>query len=136
WGEAELSLPLAGRHHVTNALFALAVAGHLGVDVAAAAAALQHAPVSPWRGEVVDADGVCVLNDAYNANPTATRAALETLAAIEGDGNRIAVLGVMAEIGDTAAAEHEHVGAEAAKLGIDRLVVVGDDAAPTAAGAR
>lgn len=136
WGEVTLRLPVAGRHHVTNALFALAVAGHLGVDLTAAAEALAEASVSPWRGEVLDLAGVCVVNDAYNANPMAMRAALDTLVAVEGSGRRWAVLGVMAEIGATAADEHRAVGMTAAQLGVDRLVVVGTDAAAIADGAR
>jgi UDP-N-acetylmuramoyl-tripeptide--D-alanyl-D-alanine ligase len=135
WGRARVRLPLAGRHHVGNALAALAVAGHLGVDLADAAAALEHATVSPWRGEVLDAGGVRVLNDAYNANPTATIAALETLTAIQRNGRSWAVLGTMAEIGDEASGEHERVGERCAALGVDRLVAVGEHAHDYAAGA-
>ena len=135
WGRARVRLPLAGRHHVGNALAALAVAGHLGVDLADAAAALERAPVSPWRGEVLDAGGVRVLNDAYNANPTATIAALETLAAIRRTGRAWAVLGTMAEIGDEADAEHYRVATRCAPLGVERLVAVGEHAGAYAAGA-
>jgi UDP-N-acetylmuramoyl-tripeptide--D-alanyl-D-alanine ligase len=137
WGRAEVTLPIAGRHHVGNALFALAVAGHLGLDLDAAAAAMADAPVSRWRGEVVDAGGVVVVNDAYNANPTAVAAALETLVAVERDGGRtVAVLGVMAEIGPTHDEEHRRVGRLAVEAGVDELVVVGADAAAMAEGAR
>jgi UDP-N-acetylmuramoyl-tripeptide--D-alanyl-D-alanine ligase len=136
WGRVRIRLPIAGRHHVHNALFALAVAGHLGVDLPAAAAAIADAPVSPWRGEVTEAGGVVVLNDAYNANPTSVGAALETLVAVERTGRTWAVLGVMAEIGDTHDAEHEAVGVRVRDLGVDELVVVGDEAAGIAAGAR
>jgi UDP-N-acetylmuramoyl-tripeptide--D-alanyl-D-alanine ligase len=136
WGSAELSLPIAGRHHVGNALFAIAAAGALGVDVPAAAGALAAAPVSPWRGEVVEADGVVVVNDAYNASPTAVVAALETLVAVERTGRTLAVLGLMAEIGPTSEAAHEQVGRRVAEIGVDALVVVGADAAGYARGAR
>lgn len=136
WGDAPLHVPVAGRHHVTNALLALAVAGHLGVDVAAAADALAEARVSPWRGEVFVHAGITVLNDAYNANPTAVRAALETLDAIERTGRTVAVLGVMAEIGATAVEEHLRVGQACAELGVDQVIAVGPDAAGIAEGAR
>ena len=136
WGTAELTLPIAGRHHVGNALFALAAAGALGVDVAAAAGALAAAPVSPWRGEVTEVDGVVVVNDAYNASPTAVVAALETLVAVERTGRTVAVLGLMAEIGPTTEAEHERVGRHVAEVGVDELVVVGAAAAGYARGAR
>ncbi|MFA9428940.1 UDP-N-acetylmuramoyl-tripeptide--D-alanyl-D-alanine ligase [Egicoccus sp. AB-alg2] len=136
WGRTQITLPIAGRHHIGNALLALAVAGHLGVDLDAAAAALAAAPVSRWRGEVVDAGGVVVVNDAYNANPTSVAAALDTLVAVERTGRTHAVLGVMAEIGDDHHAEHVVVGRRCAELGLDDLVVVGEDAAGIAEGAR
>ncbi len=135
WGEVELSLPIAGRHQIANALFALAVAGHLGVGLTAAAAALASTAVSPWRGAVEAIDGVTVLNDAYNANPTSVVAALQTLVAIERTGRTIAVLGEMAEIGPDAAYEHERIGRVCVDLGVDVLVGVGEAAADTIAGA-
>jgi UDP-N-acetylmuramoyl-tripeptide--D-alanyl-D-alanine ligase len=136
WGRVALRLPISGRHHVGNALFALAVAGHLGVDLRAAADAIAEAPVSPWRGEVTESGGVVVLNDAYNANPTSVSAALETLVAVERTGRTWAVLGVMAEIGLDHDAEHHAVGVRVRDLEVDELVVVGDEAAAIADGAR
>ncbi len=136
WGEVDLEVPVSGRHQMSNALLALAVAGHLGVDLQDAADGLAGAQVSPWRGEVFVHDEVTVLNDAYNANPTSVGAALETLTAIEGHGRRIAVLGVMAEIGDTAATEHVRIGTRCAELGVDRVIVVGEAAAGIGEGVR
>ena len=135
WGRHDVTLPVAGRHHVANALYALAVAGTVGADLAAAADALASARVSRWRGHVVDLGGIIVLDDAYNANPTSTLAALDTLAAMQVAGRRVAVLGVMAEIGDDHETEHWRVGSRAAGI-VDHLVVVGDEATPIAAGAR
>ena len=62
------------------------------------------------------ADGVTVVNDAYNANPESMRAALAALAGLPGE-RRIAVLGAMAELGPGAAAEHERLGRDAAAAG-------------------
>jgi UDP-N-acetylmuramoyl-tripeptide--D-alanyl-D-alanine ligase len=134
WGETELRLPVAGRHHVTNALMALAVAGHLGVDLDAAAAGIAEARVAPGRGEVFVQDGVTYINDAYNANPTSVAAALETLVAIERTGRTVAALGVMAEIGPTAEEEHAAIGRRCVELGVDEVVVVGPDAVGIAEG--
>jgi len=136
WGTTTFTLPVAGRHHVLNALLALAAAGHLGIDLDAAAAAIVDAPMSPWRGEVSVANDVTVLNDAYNANPTSVVAALETLVAIERTGRTMAILGVMAEIGDTAEDEHQAIGRTCAARGVDHVVVVGDGAGGIATGAR
>ena len=142
WGEVELSVPVSGRHQLLNGLFALAVAGELGIDLTAAAAGIAGARVSASRGAVVDRGGITVLDDSYNANPTAVRAALDTLVAIAGDGKRVAVLGRMAELGASAAEAHRAVGARCAELFLDHLVVVGDladvegEAAHLARGAR
>jgi UDP-N-acetylmuramoyl-tripeptide--D-alanyl-D-alanine ligase len=136
WGDVEVSLRVAGAHNLANAAAALAVAGACGVDIAAAADVLGDAGVSRWRGEVEEVGGVVVLNDAYNANPTAVAAALDTLVAIERDGRAVAVLGVMAEIGADHDAEHARTGRRALAAGVDLLVVVGDGARAMAAGAR
>jgi UDP-N-acetylmuramoyl-tripeptide--D-alanyl-D-alanine ligase len=126
---AHVTLSVPGEHMVSNALAALAVGREIGVPLADGAAALRGAPLSRWRMETfVGAGGVRVVNDAYNANPESTAAALRTARWMAGDGRLIAVLGQMAELGPIAAEEHERIGDLAARLGIDRLVVVGDEA--------
>jgi UDP-N-acetylmuramoyl-tripeptide--D-alanyl-D-alanine ligase len=124
-GEAPVTLGLHGAHHVENALAAAAVALEAGLDVASVAARLgSAAPRSRWRMELTErADGVRVLNDAYNANPESMRAALATLGAM--GGRHTAVLGVMAELGDDTARAHTEIGREVARTGVERLVVVG-----------
>ncbi len=126
-GRAEVRLDLAGRHHVGNALAVVAVALECGMDLTEVTAALGRARVvSRWRMEVTDrADGVRVVNDAYNANPDSMAAALRALRAMGGYRRTIAVLGTMLELGADSDAEHRAVGALAADLGIDRLLVVG-----------
>lgn len=135
WGDTEVHVGVAGRHQVGNALIALAVAGHLGVDLSAAADGLAAASVSRWRGEVTRRGGLTVINDAYNANPTAVLGAIDTLTTLTEAGRSIAVLGEMAEIGPTSADEHRRVGGELVRRGVDQLVVVGDAASPLADGA-
>lgn len=143
-GEAEVALALHGEHHVSNALAAAAVALELGLDVATTAAALSGAgTASRWRMEVTERpDGVTVVNDAYNANPDSVRAALEALAAMgRGPGpdglprRTWAVLGEMLELGDGAAREHDDLGRLAVRLGVSRLVAVGEGARPYRDGA-
>jgi len=127
----EVTVPLPGEHNVGNALAALAVADAVGVPLPAAAAGLAGARVSRWRMEVVRTPGgVTVLNDAYNANPASMTAALKTLAQLRTEGRRWAVLGTMAELGPTSAAEHDRIGRQVIRLGIDGLVVVGAAARP------
>jgi UDP-N-acetylmuramoyl-tripeptide--D-alanyl-D-alanine ligase len=132
-GEADVALRLRGAHQVDNALVAAAIALETtGLSVAEVAGALGEAePRSRWRMEVGErADGLTVLNDAYNANPESMRAALTTLAAMApgAGGHRTAVLGVMAELGPDAEAAHAELGRLAARTGLHRLVVVGEAA--------
>jgi UDP-N-acetylmuramoyl-tripeptide--D-alanyl-D-alanine ligase len=134
---AAVRLGLYGEHHVSNSLAAAAVAVELGMPVPDVAAALSEArPVSRWRMEVTDrADGVTVVNDAYNANPESMRAALRALVGMAGGRRSWAVLGQMAELGADGSAQHDALGRLAARFGVSRLVVVGDEAEPIHAGA-
>ena len=126
WGRAPVRLAAAGLHTAHNALAASAAALILGVDLAAVADGLRRAELSPWRMAVHTApSGALVINDAYNANPASAAAALRALAAAPVQ-RRIAVLGVMAELGDRHAAEHAAVAALAADLGIEVLAVAED----------
>jgi UDP-N-acetylmuramoyl-tripeptide--D-alanyl-D-alanine ligase len=136
-GSASVGLPLHGAHHVGNALAAAAVGHELGISPTQIAAALAAAaPRSRWRMEVTTrADGVTVVNDAYNANPDSMRAALAATVAIAGQRRRWAVLGEMRELGESSQAEHEALGRLVADMDISRLVVVGEGARPTLAGA-
>ncbi|MGY1725908.1 UDP-N-acetylmuramoyl-tripeptide--D-alanyl-D-alanine ligase [Geodermatophilus sp. SYSU D01062] len=140
--EHPVALRVVGEHQVANALSAAAAALAAGMTPAAVARALSAAePRSRWRMEVTRrADGVTVVNDAYNANPESMRAALAALAGLPAT-RRVAVLGGMAELGPDADAEHERLGRDAVAAGVDLLVAVGPDAVgmvsgATAAGAR
>jgi UDP-N-acetylmuramoyl-tripeptide--D-alanyl-D-alanine ligase len=134
---APVHMRLYGEHHIPNSLAVAAVALELGMPLDEVAQALSTArAASRWRMEVTDrADGVTVINDAYNANPESMRAALHALTRIAAGRRAWAVLGQMAELGEAADAEHAELGREVAKLGIARLVVVGEQAAPIHAAA-
>jgi UDP-N-acetylmuramoyl-tripeptide--D-alanyl-D-alanine ligase len=137
WGPAQVrGLPLRGAHQATNAAFAVAVAGLLGVPPEEAAGGLSKAVGSRWRMELSrTAGGLEVLNDAYNANPASMAAALEALRSLNGT-RRFAVLGHMAELGPDAVEEHRRVGRLAAACGLAALVVVGHGAAALVEAAR
>ncbi|MDT5042952.1 MAG: UDP-N-acetylmuramoyl-tripeptide--D-alanyl-D-alanine ligase [Actinoplanes sp.] len=129
-------LAVAGRHQVSNTLAAAAVALQLGMPAAEVAAALGEVGIaSARRMDVFERpDGITVIDDSYNANPSSTAAALHALAAM-GQGRRtVAVLGYMAELGDFERSGHVEVGRLAAELGVDRLIAVAQ-AAPILDGA-
>ncbi|MET4780700.1 UDP-N-acetylmuramoyl-tripeptide--D-alanyl-D-alanine ligase [Glaciihabitans sp. UYNi722] len=124
-------LRILGEHHVMNALATLAVAYELGLDLDAAIAALESVPrAERWRMEVLRrADGIVVINDAYNASPDSMAAALKTLAQIVEPGQRsVAVLGEMTALGEYADEEHDRIGRLIVRLNIQKLVVIGHGA--------
>jgi UDP-N-acetylmuramoyl-tripeptide--D-alanyl-D-alanine ligase len=123
----ELAVP--GEHMISNALAAAACGLALGLSVAECATGLKDAGVSRWRMEPsTTASGVRVLNDAYNANPDSMAAGLKTARWIARDARLLAVLGHMAELGPISVEEHKAVGRLVTRLGIERLVTVGEDA--------
>ena len=125
-GTVRVELAVAGEHMVANALAAATVGWALGVDAEATAAALHEARVSAGRMELFDgADGVTVLDDAYNANPASVAAALKAARWVAGERRWVAVLGEMAELGPIAREEHERVGELLAAAGAGVLVAVG-----------
>ncbi len=132
WGSIEVAMAARGRHQVHNALAAASVAGGLGLSVEQIAEGLSGAAISGLRMELTRTDdGVAVLNDSYNANPTSMRAALDALSGLT-DGRKIAVVGVMAEIGDTAQREHLAITARARELGVEVIAVDAEDYGPDA----
>ena len=127
--EAPVRLAVPGRHNVTNALAAAAVAHALGVGIETVQAGLEAFQPPGMRMEVTQLPtGLTVLNDAYNANPASMAAALRTLAASRGR-RRLAALGEMRELGAQAAAAHRELGAEAAAAGLEALFLLGEYAA-------
>jgi UDP-N-acetylmuramoyl-tripeptide--D-alanyl-D-alanine ligase len=138
WTPVRLLEP--GAHQVPNAAAAAAMAASAGIVWDEIVDALGRArSLSSWRMALHErADGLVVVNDAYNANPASMAAALDALAAIGARGGRrtIAVLGEMLELGDSSATDHTEVGEYVARLGIDVVVTVGEAAGAIAVGAR
>ncbi|MDZ4181087.1 MAG: UDP-N-acetylmuramoyl-tripeptide--D-alanyl-D-alanine ligase [Coriobacteriia bacterium] len=132
-----VAVNVPGRHNVYNALAAAAVAVHLGMSAEEIERGLRDATPGDMRMQsFISASGVHVINDAYNANPTSMRAAIETLSAMTSGARRIAVLGDMAELGSLTELAHFRIGEEIARLDIDILVTVGERARRIADGAR
>ena len=118
----ELEFPFTARHQAQNAAAALLAVQALGLPLPEGRVEVE---LSRWRGEESPLPGGGLLiNDAYNANPTSMRAALEHLAAH--DGRKVAVLGEMAELGPTAPDYHREVGELVSQLGIEVVLGVGE----------
>lgn len=131
-GDVSCAIPAFGTHFAANACAALAVAWGCGVPVDQAAAAMSaYEPVGMRQRVGALPSGGLVLNDAYNANPDSVRAALDTLAALGGNG--VAALGDMLELGAHEAELHQQVIAYAVSLGLQRVLLVGPRMARAAA---
>lgn len=119
-----------------NALAAAAVAHTLQIDASLIVRGLELFRPSGGRMEVTTlADDVVLLEDCYNANPLAVKAALATLSELPGKGRNVAVLGDMLELGEAATQLHREVGQVAANCA-DELLLLGELSLETAAGAR
>ncbi|MCL1900102.1 MAG: UDP-N-acetylmuramoyl-tripeptide--D-alanyl-D-alanine ligase [Promicromonosporaceae bacterium] len=131
-----VALSLVGEHHVYNSLAAAAAALVAGRPPQVIAERLGAGAASPHRMAVTErADGITVIDDAYNANPESMAAALRTLQ-VAGRGRRtVAVLSEMRELGAGSPAAHRAVGELTAELGVDVVIVIGEGAAEIAAGA-
>jgi UDP-N-acetylmuramoyl-tripeptide--D-alanyl-D-alanine ligase len=136
---AEVSLQVVGAHQAVNAAAAAAAAVAVGLTVERVADKLGRVTsLSKWRMELHELPGgVVLVNDAYNANPESTRAAIDALVTIGADPavrRTLAVLGVMRELGDESEAAHRELG-EYVAARVDQLLVVGPDAQAVHAGA-
>ena len=134
-GSVHVETPLIGRANLANILAATAVALEFDVPLSTIAETAATLRPAAHRGEVVRlATGITVIDDSYNANPTATRRALDVLASANAV-RRIAVIGEMLELGDRAVGLHEEVGRAAAAGRVDLLFAVGGPAAAALADA-
>lgn len=124
WGEFVAAIPLLGQHNSRNALAAASAALALGVSPRVIVDALAGLKAPPGRMQLRRGAGALrIIDDTYNANPSSFAAALEVLAATEGE--KILVMGDMAELGDASASWHTWVGERARQCGIDGLYAVG-----------
>ena len=123
----DYSIPLAGRHNVSNALAALAAGFVLGLTPQEMQMGLRGLTPTKMRYEVHEVGAWRFINDAYNASPSSMRAAIETTAALY-EGRKVAVLGDMLELGAAAEEAHRAIGCRAAELGFAVLVTYGAQA--------
>lgn len=134
--DGEYRVRLLGRHQVANALFAIAIGAEFGLTREQIATGLLKCEPAKMRLNLLEFNGLQVLEDCYNANADSMSAALKTLAEMPCSNRRVAVLGDMGELGQESPQAHLEVGRQAAALGVDHLIAVGFRAGGIAAGAR
>lgn len=127
----------AGIHNVLNAMAAATAAKVLGFSRQEIVAGLEKfEPVKMRFQQLQLANGVRLVNDAYNANPVSMEAAFKTVGRAQRAGRFIAVLGDMKELGESSAKLHEEVGEKAVENGVDRFFLIGEYAASISKGAQ
>lgn len=131
------TLRCPGVHNVGNALAAAAIAHAVGLGIEQIAEGLEgYIPFASRLQVSTVTGGLKVINDTYNANPGSMRAALATMVDLAGAHKKVAVLGDMLELGEESGSAHVALGGEAAALGCDVLLAVGEFARSTVEGAR
>ncbi len=121
-----ITLPLLGQHQAGNAMLAWALAIESRLDLGQVAEALRQLRIPGGRGEVIEAGGLTIVNDAYNANPASFLAAIATARAMRGGRRLVFVAGTMRELGDEAARHHAAVAAALVGLEPDLLAATGE----------
>jgi UDP-N-acetylmuramoyl-tripeptide--D-alanyl-D-alanine ligase len=121
-----LTLPLRGAHNLRNAMLAFGVAHACGVSDEVAAAGISTMPPPRMRVAWEQVGRATVINDAYNANPGSTRAAVEVLQGVGTGRQRVIVLGTMRELGEASRRCHDDISALALASGADVIAGVGE----------
>lgn len=123
WGTVVARPATRGAHMATNVVAVVATAQWLGVPGSEIEAGLAEAHLSPWRMEIEKStSGALIINDSYNANPTSMRGALASLELLP-QSRKIAVLGYMAELGQTEADDHRAIATEVERIGAELIAV-------------
>ena len=121
-----LKTALVGSYNAANVLAALCIGRHFGVDEDAAFAAISSYTPSNSRSQMVRTANNTLIVDAYNANPSSMRAALDNFSRIEAP-DKTALLGDMRELGENSVNEHIDILRLALSLGLSDLCLVGDE---------
>jgi len=125
----------AGKHNIYNAMIAILIAFKYNLNTSLIQTGLLKTKFSSLRMEFIELkNGAKIINDSYNANPLAVKAALDVLAEKKGD-RKIAVLASMLELGESSTKKHQEIGKYASQKNIDILITIGKEAEEIAIGA-
>jgi UDP-N-acetylmuramoyl-tripeptide--D-alanyl-D-alanine ligase len=128
-------LPMAGLHFVYSALPAIWLGREFGVPEKTIADALASLTPAPMRGTIEQRNGMHIIADCYNANPSSMVHAINQLKKVSEKNGAVAVVGDMLELGRFSAAMHRSLGRRLASAGVRRILAVGQFAQYIAEGA-
>jgi len=121
----KINLAMIGLHQIQNALAAAACSNELGVSLSLIKEGLEKTKTEKGRLQLLEGDRFTILDDSYNANPHSMKAAIDTLKTFSGE--KIAVLGSMAELGTNSIELHQEIGKYASQARLDKLYTIGKD---------
>lgn len=121
--QADFSTKLIGEHNVQNIVGAIAAANTLGVSFTELKTPVRGLEAVPHRMEIIDKGGSVIIDDAFNSNPSGAKAALDTLALMEG--YKILVTPGMVELGEKEYELNKAFGVQAAAV-CDYVIAVGE----------
>ncbi|NLD50553.1 MAG: UDP-N-acetylmuramoyl-tripeptide--D-alanyl-D-alanine ligase, partial [Clostridiaceae bacterium] len=130
-----VNIPVPGVHNVYNALAGIAAGRELGIPIEKIIQGIEEFTPGKMRLNIINHNGIKIINDAYNASPQSMEAAINVLKDVVTSGRSIAVLGDMLELGEMSMDSHRHVGRFAVAKGIDYILTVGDNGENIAHGA-
>ena len=125
-GSVRLRIPLRGIHNMRNTMLAIAVSRACGVSDETAAAGIEAMPQPKMRTAWEQIGDLTLINDAYNANPGSTRAAIELLSSVGKERQRVMILGSMRELGEASDRCHDDISRLAVDSGADVIAGVGE----------
>lgn len=127
--DMQIELPVLGEHNIMNALAAIAIGLELGISHEEIIKGLEGLSLTEMRLQLIEHQGMKIINDAYNANPTSMKAAIKVIKELSNGNRTIAVLGNMFELGQREVQGHQEIGEAVINNNIDYLLTVGDLAA-------
>lgn len=128
--EAQIQTQLVGNYNLPNVLAAVAVGNHFGIDIDTIKKALEQYQPSNNRSQWIEKEDNKIILDAYNANPSSMKLALENLAGMQTD-HKWLLLGAMKEMGSESISEHQALVDLAANLGFKNVILTGSEFAST-----
>ncbi len=118
----EIQTKLTGKYNLSNIGYAIATGKFFNLSDDEIKQALEHYVPKDMRSQIIEKNGNLIILDAYNANPTSMKVALENLMQMSGK-HKVAILGDMFELGDTTAAEHQAIADLAQEKGIEGYLI-------------
>jgi UDP-N-acetylmuramoyl-tripeptide--D-alanyl-D-alanine ligase len=125
-GDTHISTQLVGSYNFTNCCAAILIGKYFTIELNEIKHGIENYVPQNNRSQIIDKNGLHIILDAYNANPTSMKAALENFEQLEAI-HKIAFLGDMFELGKSAEKEHQEIANLASKMNFDQVYLIGEN---------